>query len=228
VLGGKLGRQRRRLSCIILAGLLGMSTAAFASDAQRMVLAPAACRVLAPGAYDDVDAYCLDQSRARPADGAILSTVPADVDDASVKITGMPPLTLSQALAQRIVEIAGRGSNRVVGLRNLTDRTVEICVDGPTVVMGADGDTRDVERIRDQIARLLHAREGAQGDSHEAIQQRLWAAVNASDDAESKKSTRDLVPAVVFPPLQKPASAAPLRKKCAGRADNVDVEICTE
>jgi hypothetical protein len=214
---------------MFLAGSISISTAAFAADTQRMVLAPAACRVLAPGAYDDVDAYCLDQSRLNPASGAILAGVPASLDEASIEIAGSPPLTLSQAVARGIVEMTGQGSDRVVRLKNLTDRTVEVCVNGPTVVMGAGGsDTRDVESIRDQIARLLRQREGAQQGSHEAIQQRLWAAVNASDEAESKKSTRDLVPPVVFPGVQKPGSAGSSEKRCAGRADNVDVYICTQ
>lgn len=217
------------LYCLVLAGSIGVPTIALASQTQRMVLAPAGCHLLAPGGYADADAYCLDQSRSRPADGAALPAVLASLDEASVKIAGMPPLTLSQALARHFVEVSGRDSNRVLRLRNLTERTVEICVNGPTVVMGAGGeDTRDVERIRDQIKRLLRARAGAQEGSHEAIQQKLWAAVNASEAAESKRWTRDLGPSMTFPTSQKPASTGTRRTKCAAPADNVDVQVCTE
>lgn len=202
--------------------------AAFASDTQRMLLAPTGCHLLAPGAYVDASAYCLDQARQRPADGVILSNVAASFDEAIVKIPGGPSLTLSQALTKRMVEIVGRGSDRVVRLRNLTDRTIEICITGPTVVMGAgEAGARDLARIHDKIERLLRTPE-APDSAHEAIQQKLWEAVNESDRQESGKLTRDLAPPVLFPAPQKPAPSAAGQRKCAGETEKVDVKLCTE
>jgi hypothetical protein len=223
----RLGRAWRFSFMIVVVSTV-LSAAAFAGDMQRMLLAPTGCHLLAPGAYIDASAYCLDQARQRPADGVILSNVPASFDEATVKIPGAAPLTLSQALAERMVEIVGRGSDSVVRLRNLTDRTIEICITGPTVVTGAgEAGMRDIERIHGKIERLLRTPK-APDAAHEAIQQKLWQAVNESDQQERGKLTRDLAPSVVFPSAQKPAPSATGQRKCAGETEKVDVKLCTE
>jgi hypothetical protein len=213
---------------IALAGSIGLSTAALASDMQRMLLAPSGCRLLAPHGYDDISAYCLDQARPRPANDAILSNVPAALDEATVTVPGAPPVTLAEALAERIVEIVGRGDDNVVRMKNLTDRAIEICITGPTVVMGAgESGTRDLERIRGKIAKLLHEPEAGQG-ANRAIQQKLWEAVNESDRQEDKNLARDLDAPVLFPSQQKPAISGTSQRKCAAATETVDVKLCTQ
>jgi hypothetical protein len=212
----------------LLATSLALSGAAFAADTQRMVLAPAGCRVLPPGGYDDASAYCLDQARARPADGVILSDVLASLDEATVRVAGAPPLSLAEALARRVVEVVGRGTDRVVRLKNLTDQSVEICITGPTVVMGAgEAEAHDLARIGSEIKRLVRA-PAADDGAHDAIQRKLWAAINDSDQQENKKMAHDLAPAVLFPSRQKPALSGTRQRKCAGDTEKVDVRLCTE
>jgi hypothetical protein len=130
-------RRWRRTLLLVFAASFALSTAAFAADAQRMALAPSGCHILAPGGDEEVDAYCLDQSREPPAVDAVLSNVLPALDAATVKPAGAPALTLSQALAQHVIEIVGRASDRTLRIKNMTNRAVEICVTGPTVVMGA-------------------------------------------------------------------------------------------
>lgn len=215
-----------RLCLALLAVSLSLSSAALAADMQRMALAPAGCHVLPPGGYDDASAYCLDQARARPADGVILSDVMHSLDEATVRVAAGPPLTLAEALGQHVVEIVGRGTDRVVRLKNLTEQNVEICITGPTVVMGAgEVGAHDLEHLRAEIKRLVSA-PAADEHAREAIQQKIWAAVSASDQQQSKEIAPD--PAMLFPSRQKPAQSGTSQRKCASETEKVDVRLCTE
>jgi hypothetical protein len=223
---------------ILLTALIGVSASAVASTMQRMVMAPG-CFVLSPRGFEDVSAYCLDQAREPPRWGAILSNVSTSLDHAVIKSADGSPVTLSQALAQRAVQIEGLGNRMQLRVRNLSDKTVEICIDGPTVVMGnGETDTSDLDKVRDEIGRLIaagHSRstgaesdnEGANGNGHAAIQQKLWNAVNKVD----REGDVQLTPDIFFGPLlspsaKEPASTVPRRARCVGRIDSV--EVCLE
>lgn len=227
-----------RLFAMLLAASIGGTMPTSASDMQRMALVPG-CHVLPPGAFEDLSAYCLDQSRQPPREGAILSSVSTSLDKAVVKIADRAPLALSAALNAHVVQIEGLGNRRQLRIRNLGDRAVEICIDGPTVVMG-NGETysADLDKIRDRIARLLtpaksrsnvagRGDDGPETIAHTVTQQELWDAVNKVHRDESKESA----PGIFFGPLpprdaKKPPSVVPNRANCAGRVDSA--ELCIE
>lgn len=225
------GRRRRwRFTIVVLAVVASLPMPAAGAGLQRMVLAPAGCFVLAPGGYSDAAAYCLDQSRAPPPEGAILSNVSASLDRATVRSGGTASLTLAQALAQQVVRIEGRGNDQRLRLRNLTDRTVEICIGAPTVVMGnGETDTKDLDRIRGEIAQLLaHVPDPSDARAQAATQLKLWDLVNKTDQEENAALTRDLVPLPLLTHAPKPAVSAPGRGKCAAGPVGADVKLCID
>lgn len=221
------GKRWRSQIVMLALALAGSAAPAAAAELQRMLLAPAGCFRLAPGAAADAAAYCLDQRRAPPPEGAILAGVPAAFDRTRVGSGGSPPLSLSQALAQRVVRVEGSGDDRHVRLRNLSGHAVEICIGAPTVVMG-NGATAapDLARIRGDIARLL-ARAPAASDmrARAATQLELWDLVKRAGDEEDAALARELAPAPL-PPRPKPAAGGTDRKKCAAGTEGADVRLC--
>ncbi|MFZ0693292.1 MAG: hypothetical protein WAN51_03945 [Alphaproteobacteria bacterium] len=227
----------RVVVAFLMAAAAGGERAA-ATEVQRMVVAPG-CYVLSPGKFYDVSAYCLDQSRAAPAFGSILSYVPADLDNAAIKVAGGSPMTLSEALAQHAVQIEGLGNRQQLRIINPSGGTVEICVKGPTVLIG-NGETYagDLERIREKIDQLLKsAGNNAAGvdsengsvdsESRANVQRKLWDAVNAADEAETQEPSRSIPAApLVLPETNGPSAGVPNRTKCIGDASIV--KICLE
>jgi hypothetical protein len=218
-----------RALIVLLAALGGGPATVFASDMQRMVLAPASCRALPAGGTVEASAYCLDQSRLPPAEGAILASVPAGLENARVLIAGAPPLSLSAALARHVLEIEGSDSDDRLQLKNTGALPVEICIDGPTVVMGnGEGDARDLAALRGEIARLLsQAPPTADEHAHAQTQQRLWEAVNAAQAAARRQSARELL-APALAPAGTSGTSGSSRKKCARGAEAADVKLCVD
>ena len=227
---------------VLLLALAGASTPALwtpalAADMQRMALAPG-CYIVSAGGVEDVSAYCLDQSRAVPHQGAVLASVATSLDAASVRIAGVPPMTLSQAVAAHVVQISGLGNDRRLEIRNLGDRAIEICIDGPTVVMGnGETYTADLDRISDRLAHLMASGKGRPTGSgrtavasadheHDAIQEKLWNAVKAIH----QRQTTEAIERGVFGPLfpthvaKKPSAVTANRVKCVGGTD--DAKLC--
>jgi len=225
-----IGTRQRLAHAIVLVALLagGAPDIAVASDMQRMLLAPAACRALTPGATADDNAYCLDQTRRPPVEGAILASVPAAFDKARVEIAGAGPMSLSQALARHLIEIEGGGSDRLLRLRNTSAETVEICIDGPTVVMGnGEAATRDIAALHDTISRLV-AHSGKAGDerAHADTQRKLWEAVSAAQAAERQQAAAELLTPT---PSRVPAgTSGSSRAKCASGSETADVKLCVQ
>jgi hypothetical protein len=207
------------------------------AGSQRMVMAPG-CHVLAPGKYDDVSAFCLDQSRAPPASGAILANAPPTLGAAVLKVEGGPPIALQSALARHMIQFEGLGDDLHVRIRNLTDKRLEICIDAPTVVTeNGDSYTGDLTKAYGQIVRILEPSAGdagrggesksaAERDARAKTQEQLWSAVNAADQAEAKEPGRTVLPG----PLDSSGESAPAwyfpnKSKCTG--GTTSVEVCT-
>lgn len=229
-----IGTRQRLAHAIALVALLaaeGAPDRAAASDMQRMLLAPAACRALAPGATAEASAYCLDQSRRPPVEGAILASVPAAFDQARVEIAGARPMSLSQALARHLIEIEGGGSDRLLRLRNNGAEAVEICIDGPTVVMGnGEAAARDIAAVSDTISRLVGeaGETGEAGDAHAHAdtQRKLWEAVNAAQAAERQQAAAGLLAPA---PSRAPTGASgSSRATCARGTETADVKLCVQ
>jgi hypothetical protein len=226
------------LSLAFLALVLSMTGAADAAGMQRMVLAPG-CYRLAAGKYDDVSAYCLDQSREAPRSGSILSSAPAGLGDTVIKAADGTPIALATALARHIVQIEGLGNQFQLRVRNLTDHSVEICVNGPSVVMGnGETYTGDVAQIYPQIAHLVaspgkqpagRARDGADSipPAHADLQQKLWEMVDKVETAEDKAwLQKNAVAPELRLPLPKAPVVAPGQSECVGQASSLT--ICVE
>jgi len=231
---------------LVLAGMLTLVVAAHAPAAaagfQRMVIAPG-CYALAPGKSLEVPAYCLDQSMAPPASGAILSNAPAPFGATLVKTAAGRGLSLQAALEQHLLQVEGAGSDARVSLRNLTQSPLEICIKTPTVIM-ANGNYAigDLPKLYEQIVGILApagpaAKEvapnaGEKGlDQHAKRQQALWDAVNeannrnAEEEAYKALSHRILFGTVDDPGAAGASGSAPDRGKCSGQSNSV--EICT-
>ncbi len=231
---------------LVLAGMLTLAAAAPAPAAaagfQRMVIAPG-CYALAPGKSLEVPAYCLDQSMAPPASGAILANAPQSFGATLVKTAAGGGLTLQAALEQHLLQVEGAGSDARVSLRNLTESPLEICVTTPTVIM-ANGNYAigDLPKLYEQIVGILApagpaAKEVApnaeekQLDEHARRQQALWDAVNAANNRNAEEEAyRALSHRILFGTVDEPGAAgasgsAPGRSKCSGQSNSV--EICT-
>jgi hypothetical protein len=224
------GKGRRwRILIMSLAVAAGAGSPAVASDLQRMLLAPSGCFVIAPDGSVDAAAYCLDQSRAPPPEGAILASVPSSLDRTTVSGAGAPSLTLAQAVAQHVVRIEGLGEDRELRLKNLTGHAVTICIGAPTVVMGnGETEARDLERVQGEIARLL-AQHPAPSDAqaHSTTQLELWDLVKKADDEENAAFARGLAP----PRPQraaKPAAGRSASQKCTAGSGGADVTLCVQ
>jgi hypothetical protein len=200
-----------------------------------MVMAPG-CYTLAPGDYDDVSAFCLDQSRAPPASGAILGNAPPTLGAAVLKVEGRSPITLQSALAQNMIQLEGLGDDLHVRIRNLTNTRLEICIDAPTVVMeNGDSYTGDLAKVYGQIVRILKPSAGDTGqsgksdsaserDARAKTQAKLWTAVNAADEAEAKEKGRTMLPGPFDTSGESaPAWYFPNKSKCTGGTSSVEV-----
>ena len=223
-----------RAAILVLLAVAAGGHGAPAAEIQRMAVAPG-CYVLAPGQFYDVSAYCLDQSRAPPPLGAILSYVPADFDAAAIKPAGGAPMTLSEALTRGVVRIEGLGNRDRLRIANLTGGTVEICVTGPTVLIG-NGETYagDLEKIRGRLAGLLGSggkagadpgNGGAGPKTSANVQRKLWDAVNAADRAETEELSH-LFPVAPFALPDALPAAMSARTKCVG--DATSAKVCLE
>jgi len=205
------------------------------AGSQRMVIGPG-CHKLAPGGYDDVSAFCLDQSRAAPASGAILGSAPPTLGTAVVKVQDGAPVTLQSALSRHMIQLEGLGDDLHVRIRNLTDMQLEICIDAPTVVMeNGDSYTGDLAKVYGQIVRILKPSPGdiaqsgksdnaSERDARAKTQAKLWTVVNAVDEAEAKEQGKTL-PAGPFdtPGESAPAWYFPNKSKCTGGTSSVEV-----
>ena len=223
----------------LLLALVSAPKPVLAADMQRMALAPG-CYVISAGGVEDVSAYCLDRSRAAPDEGAVLSSISTSLDDAAVRTAGEKPVTLSQAVAEHIVRISGLGSDRRLEIRNLGNRAVEICIDGPTVVMGnGETYTADLDAMRGRLAHLMAPEKGrangaarapvASADrEHDAIQEKLWNAVKAIHQRQTMEAIQHGVFGPLFPThaTRKPPAITANRIKCVGGTD--DAKLCVE
>ena len=202
---------------------------------QRMIVAPG-CYVLSPGKYDDVSAFCLDQSRSAPVSGAVLSNAPPALGEAVVKSNDGTRMTLQSALAQNMIQLEGIGDDLHVRIRNLTDTQLEICINAPTVVMeSGDSYTGDLTKIYAQIVAIFQPAAGktagtaeagaaSERDARAKKQEKLWNAVNAVDEAEAKEMNRAMSP----DPFDARDSSAPTwyfprKSKCTGQTGSVEV-----
>ncbi len=202
-----------------------------------MILAPG-CLTIAAGSADDVSAYCLDQARAAPPSGALLADSSTALGETAIKLSGGRVLGLADALAQHLIQIEGLGNQSQLRVRNLSAEPIELCVKGPTIVMG-NGETYvgDVAKIRDRVEKLVAqgtiqspgaaaAPNGATGsDAHVQAQEKIWEEVNRIDRQENDDLSRAILLGPVFP-FDRPPLVLPGRSKCA--ADTGRSELCFE
>jgi len=226
------------LAVIVLTTAVSQGLAAMAGStigSQRMVMAPG-CYVLRPGKYDDVSAFCLDQSRSAPSSGAVLSNAPPGLGDAVIKAKDGSRVTLQSALAQNMIQLEGLGDDLHVRIRNLTGMQLEICINAPTVVMESGNSySGDLAKIYGQILEILLPAAGktastadagtpSERDTRTKTQAKLWSAVNAADEAEAKELDRAMSPS----PFDARDSAVPTwyfprKSKCTGQTSSVEV-----
>jgi hypothetical protein len=141
------------LLALIVTLTLPANAAQPAARPQRMLLVPG-CATIAPGAFYDASAYCLDQDAPAPPQGASMTGVPRGLGRATV-VVGAGGMDLQTALARHLVGLESRGPDDYfqVRLRNLTAQTLRICIQTPTVI-AADGayPTDDLVKSYAQIA----------------------------------------------------------------------------
>jgi hypothetical protein len=222
-----------RIAFLLLAVTAAGCGRAEAAATQRMIIPPG-CYSLAPGDHYDVSAYCIDQSFAAPASGAVLGYAPASFGEAAVVIEGGIPLTLQAALEQHLIAIEGLGDHLRVRLKNLTAQKLQICIRAPTVVMG-NGDyySGDLPQIYDAIAKMLTptkevdpsaASTEDDNAAHDKLQRRLWAVVKAAEEKIDAESRSRNGAAAIYP--KPPATLPPVLadpSKCAAQTNGVTV-----
>jgi hypothetical protein len=193
---------------------------------QRMALGQG-CISLQPRGYEDVAAYCIDQSREPPREHAILSSVSALAAGPAARAPGGAGLPLEEAMARGIVRLEGLGSRAQLRIRNLTAAAVEICIPGPTIAMGnGERAIGDLDKIRGRLAELLAA-PAETAAAHERVQQSLWEAVNAADGADAETAIGAIPLRPAPSPAKAPVANAPVTKeKCA--KDAARAMLCVE
>ena len=219
-------------ACLIpFALIFSVSTLAFASDMQRMLLSPGCYRIAANSA-EDVSAYCLDQSRAAPSSGALLADSSTALGATVIKLASGKSVGLAEAIRRHLVQIEGLGNQYQLRLRNLTGEPIELCVIGPTVVMG-NGETYvgDLSRIRARIEKLVATgtasgpSSAAGSDPHAQIQEKIWEEVARSEREENDDLSRAILLGPVFPMKQAPPVVV-RGSKCA--TETTRSEVCFE
>ena len=224
--------MRSRVAALLIAGLIALACAAsaHASDMQRMMLAPG-CYTIAAGSADEVSAYCLDQTRAAPASGALLADTSTALGETVIKLASGKTVGLDEAIRRRLVQIEGLGNQYQLSVRNLTGSPIELCVVGPTVVMG-NGETYvgDLRRARAEIEKLVAAGtkagpgEAAGSSLHAEIQQKIWDQVERAERAENRDLSNAILNGPIFP-VRRPPLVVP-SAKCASDARRS--ELCFE
>jgi hypothetical protein len=198
---------------------------------QRMLLSTG-CYRIAAGSAEDVSAYCLDQTRAAPASGALLADSSTAVGETVIKLASGKSIGLDEAIRRHLVQIEGLGNQYQLRLRNLTGEAIELCVVGPTVVMG-NGETYvgDLRRIRARIDKLVATgtasgpSAAAGSDPHAQIQEKIWEEVARSEREENEDLSRAILLGPVFPLRQAPPLVVP-GSKCA--TETAHSELCFE
>lgn len=178
---------------IVAAALVAASSPGLSQPLQRMLVAPG-CYEVRPGDTADVSAYCLDEERRAPPNGAVLGRAPPGLGDAVVS-AGTESMSLASAIAAGSVRIEGLGEFAQVRLRNLTTRPLRVCFRAPTIVMGSDGAIGALkgayERIKEIVARHEPDAVASTAPKQRAETQReLWDLVTMAERAPPRKRVR--------------------------------------